>query len=86
MIKACWKGSSVPEAADLSYERLATIRKAACLLADCGVVFIHERMHLAEIIARLDAGVQLKHQRDQDRTERAARSSRHGPPQAPHPR
>jgi hypothetical protein len=86
MINACQKGTSVPEAADLSYERLAAIRKAACLLADSGVVFIHERMHLTEIIARLDAGARLKHERDQDRAERAARSSRNGPPQGPHPR
>ena len=55
----------MPEAADLSYERLAAARSAACQLVDSGVLFIHERDHLAQIIARLDAGAHLKHERDQ---------------------
>jgi hypothetical protein len=71
----------VPEAAELSYERLASIRKAACRLADSGVLFIHERMHMAEIIARIDAGVRLKHERDQARAERAGQH----PDQQPSP-
>lgn len=42
------------EVADFSYERLAAIRTAARQLLDSGVLFIHERTHVTEIIGRLD--------------------------------
>jgi hypothetical protein len=61
----------MPEAADLSYERLASTRTAACQLTDSGVLFIHERTHLTEIIARIDAGVHLKRERDRAKTKRS---------------
>jgi hypothetical protein len=60
------------DVADFSHERLAAIRTAACRLLDSGVLFIHERTHLAEIIARLDAAVQLKNERAAYQAERNA--------------
>jgi len=62
----------MPEVADFSDERLAAIRTAACRLLDSGVLFIHERIHLTEIIARLDAAVRLKRERAAYQAERKA--------------
>src|SRR5260370_3223804 len=79
------------EVADFSHERLASIRTAACQLLNSGVLFIHERTHVTEIIARLDAAAHLKHERaayEAERkagprqTTRKAARQRRGPPGA----
>ena len=62
--------SNGPE--DWSYERLTAIRSAACTLLGSGMLWIHERMHVGQVIARIDAAVHLKRERDAYRAEKAA--------------
>ena len=74
------------EVADFSHERLASIRTAASQLLNSGVLFIHERTHVTEIIARLDAAAHLKHERAAYEAERKASPrqttrTQNGPPE-----
>jgi hypothetical protein len=50
--------------AELSYEHLAEYRSYAVKLRDSKVVFIHDRVHLQELVDRIDAAVKLKRDRE----------------------
>lgn len=50
--------------ADWSYERLGELRRVAAQVRDSEFVWPHERTHLAEIVARVDATVSLKRERE----------------------
>jgi hypothetical protein len=47
-----------------SYERLAELRRTAVTMRDSEFVWQHEQVHLAEIVARIDATVNLKKERE----------------------
>jgi hypothetical protein len=50
--------------AEWSYERLEELREVAIQVRDSEFVWPHEQTHLAEIVARIDATVQLKKERE----------------------
>jgi hypothetical protein len=62
----------MPDATGLSHERLASMRTAVSLLLDSGMLYLHEQVHMSELMSRLDQGVQLGRQRDQVTGDRGA--------------
>lgn len=48
---------------DWSYEKLADFRQAVAKVRDSDFLWQHERIHLEEVIDRVDATVSLKRQR-----------------------
>jgi len=58
---------------DLTYEQLATARKAATTLLGSGVLFIVDRDRIGDVLTRIDSAVRLKHERDAARAERQSR-------------
>ena len=57
-----------------SYERLRSVRATASRLLGSGMLWLHEQMHVREVIRRLDAAVHLKQERDAYQAEKAARA------------
>jgi hypothetical protein len=47
-----------------SYEKLEELRQMAVTVRDCGIVWQHEEAHLIEIVARIEATVNLKRERE----------------------
>jgi hypothetical protein len=47
-----------------SYEELEDLRQMAVRVRDCGIVWQHEEAHLIEIVARIEATMNLKRERE----------------------